>query len=282
LHDEITALRRLAEEAARRGGSVARRAFGSQVSVQYKSDRSEVTHVDLAAERAVLDFLRRQRPRDAFLSEESHPAPGAGSAAAARLWWVVDPLDGTRNFARGIACFACSISAMADGVPIVGAIYDPLQEVLYSADQHAGSFVNDRPIQRANAAPDGALQADAGPRPGDSLTRKPLIAIPGTNSATVRTMVRECLGDAVVRNFGSAALHLAMVATGQLDAALLSDCKLWDIAAGWLIVRGAGGLATRLDGGPRFPLDPGAYAGDDLSILAAAHPWHARLVAPPS
>lgn len=264
------ALRQLAEAAARAGGAVARQAFGRRQTVRWKADQSEVTDVDVAAQEAVIAALRAQRPHDVFLGEESSAADVAGLTArhtAAGVFWAIDPLDGTRNYVRNIPVFSCSVAALRDGMPAVGAIYDPLQDALYSASSEEGVFFNGQPLAA------GAAEADA------VTAGQPLLAaIPSTRHGRAQLDLFDRLENVVVRNFGSAALHLAMVATGQLDLTLATECKLWDIAAGWVLLTAAGKRATQPDGQPLFPLAATWVPATDQPILAAAPSIHARLL----
>ncbi len=287
-HPEAPArLRELAEQAARAGGRVACSAFGTENRVRLKSDRSEVTDADLAAERAVIELLRAARPQDAFLAEEQ--AGGAGLRAGgagfrpadpAQVCWVIDPIDGTRNFIRGVPWFATCVAAVSCGWPIAGAIYDPLRDVCYTAQREGGAWEGSRPLKLASAPPAQTGEAPASP-PAAALSgrpSRPLVAIPSTRHEMARPLVQRLLDEFVVRNLGSSALHLALVAAGRLDGALLTGCKLWDIAAGWLVVTESGGRMTRLDGGELFPVDLAGYDGAEMPCVAATAWLHSRLV----
>lgn len=269
----------LAEQAARSGGQVARAAFGGESRVRLKPDRSEVTDADLASERAVIESLRAVRPHDAFLAEEQSVPAGFQPANPAQVCWVIDPIDGTRNFVRGIPWFATCVTAVRNGWPVASAIYDPLRDLCYTAYREGGAWAGSRRLQLASAAPSPA-QAAGPPVAGTHAGRnpKPLIAIPSTRHDSARALVLRSLEEFVVRNLGSSSLHLALVAAGQLDAALLTGCRLWDIAAGWLLVTQAGGRMTDPDGPELFPVDVTGYAGQEISCLAAAAWLHGRLV----
>jgi len=278
-------LRRLAEGAALIGGRIVRAAYGRSYTVSLKRDGSEVTTIDLTAERGILACLRAQRPQDVFIAEErstpnGRAAPGfwkqrpEARKAEAHLVWAIDPLDGTRNFIRGVPLFACSVAALQDGEPVAGAIYDPLRDVLYSAAAGHGAFANGRRLRltqgasrRGNAA-DGVLA----PR------RRLIVAIPSVRCRMARGLVRRVLAQHVVRNLGTTALHLALVAEGGFDAAISNNSRLWDIAAGALLVIEAGGVISTPDGQALFPLDMRAYRGGPIPTLAGARAAHARLL----
>jgi myo-inositol-1(or 4)-monophosphatase len=258
----IEPLRRLAEHAAWIGGECARRAFGRRTRVRYKPDQSEVTAADLAAQRGILRFLRRRRPGDCFLGEEGvvRAAPRRSAVdPESAVWWIVDPLDGTRNFVRGLGAFACSVAALRHGRPIAGAIYEPLRETLYSAGLRLGATRNGRPLRRIAARTTVEKSA----------TRRLLIAVPSVRDKPGAALVRRAFDQHIVRNFGAAALHLAMVADGALDAAIMNQCKLWDISAGAALLREVGAELVDLDGAPVFPLAPDDYAGANIPCVAA-------------
>jgi fructose-1,6-bisphosphatase/inositol monophosphatase family enzyme len=306
-------LRELAESAARVGGELARASLGQPQVVSLKADRSEVTEVDVAAERAIIAHIRSQRPDDAFIGEEAvgqrhegkkarrHegtkarrqegkrpagfsrdkgrprdaensqspiPSPQSPIPNPQSICWVVDPLDGTRNYVRNLPIFTCAVAAMRDGKPIAGAIFDPIQNVMYSAALGHGLYVDGR-----RAAPmQGAQRHD------DERKDTLLVGIPSTLRPSIRKLVLHAVRQHVVRNLGSTALHLALVATGPLDAAVLGNSKLWDIAAGALIVAEAGGLVTTPAGGAVFPIDLRRYAGEEIAALAGRPEAHARLM----
>ncbi|MEW6253665.1 MAG: inositol monophosphatase family protein, partial [Planctomycetota bacterium] len=160
--DGARALRELAEEAARIGGALARRYFRTDFAVTLKADRSEVSAADHAAQAAIIAYLRSRRPDDAFVTEETQAHTGSAAPpppANDRVCWIIDPIDGTRNFCRGLPFYACSVAAMFQGYPVAGAIFDPLRNLLYSAGGDPAPallFINGAPARpRPMAAIDG-------------------------------------------------------------------------------------------------------------------------------
>lgn len=300
---ELRRLLALAKSAAREGGDVARRAFGRRLSVRIKHDHSEVTQIDEAAQAAVLAHLAEHRPHDRFVGEESDGAAAYGfgelatrggkstrrsalasskrsakpiAAANSRsriqdpklaVTWVVDPIDGTRNFIRGVPMFTCSVAAMVGGLPVVGAIFDPISGVMFSAALGLGArrdgvrlppIVGPRSSRSANHEPAAATRS-----------LKPVIAIPSAWRNDSGPFVRRLLETSVVRSLGSGTLHLVYVALGGFDATYMNNCKLWDIAAGALIVTEVGGRVTDPRGKPLFPMDLDAYRGEEMPTLAS-------------
>ncbi|TWT43836.1 Inositol-1-monophosphatase [Phycisphaerae bacterium RAS1] len=172
--------------------------------------------------------------------------------------WIIDPIDGTRSFLRGVPLYACSVAVMHGGFPVAGAIYWPDLDEMFSARTGGGLLVNAQPAARWSHE-----------RAGGAISQKPVAGIPSTSRGPAFDLIHSWVDRVVVRNLGSTALHLALVAEGRMDAALISDSKLWDIAAGWLLVCEAGGAMRRLDGGEVFPIDVATYAGEAIPSLAA-------------
>jgi len=251
-------LRHVAEVAARAGGMVAKQHFGGALHVEFKPDRSEVSDADHAAQAAVVAVLRAARPDDALLAEESlADTPGPLTPPRDDIpCWVIDPLDGTRNFVRRIALYACSVGLMLNGQPLVGAVYDPVREILYSAIRGGPLLVNGQPHQGAAAA----SATESG--------RRPVVALPSLACGPIAAIAHQWLDRCVCRNLGSTALHLAMVATGELDAALFDNARLWDLAAGGVLIDAAGGRMTTPAGTALFPLTVARYAGEELPAIA--------------
>ena len=198
------------------------------------------------------------------------PIPNRQSSIASpqSIWWIIDPLDGTRNYVRGVPLFACSVAAMCEGVPVAGAVYDPIGEVMYAADATTGAHVNGRPLSSR------AAEAFRPPPGADKL----VVAIPSARHRRGRALVRAVLERHVVRNLGCTTLHLALVAAGRFDAAVTNNSKLWDIAAGWLLVSQAGGVITGHGGDELFPVDVARYKGGEIPVLAGTRAAHARLL----
>ncbi|MBL8877487.1 MAG: hypothetical protein JNG88_00080 [Phycisphaerales bacterium] len=242
------ALRHIAESAAREGGRVAREAFGSDLNVERKADGSEVTPADLAAQTAVIRHIRTVRPHDCFLTEEETADSSLSTADPGAIWWIIDPIDGTRNFIRGVPLFACSVAACSSSSAIAGAIYWVSQDTMYSAALGHGATCNARAL----------LPLDAG-RARDGRSGRPVVGVPSSISDEIRDTALRWIDNGVVRNLGSTALHLALVAAGGMDAALCSDSKLWDIAAGWVLITELRGRIHHPSGGAIFPREISLY-----------------------
>jgi myo-inositol-1(or 4)-monophosphatase len=221
--------------------------------VQSKGLRNYVTDVDLEAEQAILDVLGRRCPEHDVLTEESPP-----EARRSRYRWVIDPIDGTLNYARGYPCFSVSVALTLDGASIVGVVYDPLREQVFAAQAGQGATLNGAALQTS--------------RTGDLI--EALIGMDWTRDAISRARNAALIGHLaqgcnVIRSCGSAALALSYVAAGWWDAYWHLHIQPWDVAAGALIVREAGGRVTDL-AGRRWGLDT-------APVLASNGLLHPRL-----
>lgn len=248
---------RAACEAARAGGEVLRRRFRetARPRVERKGIHDFVTEVDREAEAAVVGYLNRHFPDQPVMAEEGTPG-----AAAAGFRWVVDPLDGTTNFIHGLPTFAVSVALEDPSGPLAGAIYDPVHDETFHARRGGGSRLDGHPIRCSDLERlDDALIATGFPF-------RELSRLPGYLEA-LEVVVRSTAG---VRRAGSAALDLAFTACGRYDGFWEIGLSRWDVAAGALLVREAGGEVTDVAGGQEFLL-----SGD---IVAAGAKLHAAML----
>ncbi len=239
-----------AEEAARLGGQVLR-SWSSRFSVREKSRANLVTEADFASQQAIHEFLSRRYPSHGFLGEEGLADNRSNSA----FRWVIDPLDGTTNYVHGFPYYCVSIGLEKDGTLIAGAIYNPISEEMFLAAAGQGATLNRQPLKCSSI---GEL-ADA-----MLIASLPVATTP--EDPAVQRFLR-VLGKAqTVQRTGSAALNLAYLAAGRVDAFWSASLKPWDMAAGVLIVQEAGGRVTGLDGS-RFLLDvPSLLATNGSSL----------------
>jgi myo-inositol-1(or 4)-monophosphatase len=227
----------IAIKAARRAGSVINRATldGAILDVRSKRANDFVTQVDKGAEEAAIGVIRAAYPDHAILAEESGENLG-GSKADYR--WIIDPLDGTTNFIHGFPQYCVSIGIEHRGALAHAVVYDPGKNELYTASKGRGAFLNDRRLRVTRCQKlDDALVGTG--FPFKELTRvDPYLR-------QLRTVMSSCAG---VRRAGSAALDLAYVAAGRLDAFWEMGLSPWDMAAGALLIQEAGGLVGDLSG----------------------------------
>lgn len=238
----------VAVRAARAAGNIILRYMNrlDSLDVVEKQRHDYVSEVDRMAETEILRELKRAYPRDAFLGEES------GKTGNSRNVWVIDPLDGTRNYLRGFPHFSVSIGLLENGEPTLGVIYDPLRDELFTADRGNGAYLNDRRIRVSRRdGLSGALLATGFPY----RQRRHLDAQLG--------MTRALLQEAEdIRRSGSAALDLAYVAAGRFDGFFEIGLNVWDMAAGCVLVREAGGRYGDFTGRDGLPESGNIIAGN--------------------
>jgi myo-inositol-1(or 4)-monophosphatase len=225
-------------DTARRAGLLLLSMFEGQRDVKLKSAFELVTDADHASEALVVSALGRQFPDHAIVAEES-----GGAAAEAGYTWLIDPLDGTNNYAHGLPVFSVSMALLHDGAPLLGVIYDPTRDELFAAERGQGARCNGRRIQ-VSRNPSLAASLLATGFPYDYATN------PDNNAREFTTLSGRVQG---VRRLGSAALDLAYVAMGRFDAFWELRLQPWDSAAGALLVTEAGGRVTTWGGGDWNP-----------------------------
>ncbi len=244
----------IASRAARSAGNVILRYMNriDGLNIVEKQQMDFVSEVDKLAEAEIIKELRRAYPDHAILAEES------GATGKGPLQWVIDPLDGTHNYLRGIPHFSVSIALLEKGVPIHAVVFDPLRDELYTASKGDGAYINDRRMRvskRENLG--GAMIATGFPfRQREHLTAQ-------------LDMTRALLGQAEdIRRSGSAALDLAYVAAGRYDGYFEIGLKPWDMAAGVLLVHEAGGRYCDFAGRDGIPASGNIIAGN-LNVAKA-------------
>lgn len=216
-------------------GKILRRGFGSSLDIRKKGPVDLVTKIDLAADRKIISIIRKRFPDHRLLTEESLPYHGSSP-----FRWIIDPLDGTSNYAHELDMFCVSIGLEKDGKLILGGVYNPLKEELFFAESGQGATLNGRRIRpsRTRKLIDGLLVT------GFPYDRQ-------KKADYYLRFLKVALEDAQgLRRLGAAALDLAYVACGRFDAYWELNLKPWDAAAGVLIVQEAGGKVTGLDGKP--------------------------------
>lgn len=246
-------------QAATKAGRSLARDFGEveNLQVSLKGPGDFVSAADRRADGIIIEALGKARPGYGFLTEESGTI--AGSDGTHR--WIVDPLDGTTNFLHGIPIFAISIALEREGELVAGVIYNPAMNELFAAERGSGAYFNDRRM-RVSARRDPATAVIASG--SASIGTPSRVRFPVEAAAALREV-------AGVRETGSAAIDLAWLGAGRLDGYWQHGLSPWDVAAGMVIVREAGGLVT------------GAGGRDDVfqtgTVVAGAAPIHARLLA---
>ncbi|HEX3937645.1 MAG TPA: inositol monophosphatase family protein [Xanthobacteraceae bacterium] len=238
-------------KAAQRAGRNLKRDLGEveHLQVSLKGPRNFVTAADRKAEEILRTELAKARPNYGFLGEEGGAHPGSDTSHR----WIVDPLDGTTNFLHGIPHFAVAIALERDGAIVAGLVYNPANDDLFVAERGKGAFLNDRRIRVAARA-----------RLADAVVACGLPHYGRGDLARARAEIFAAQQHfAGLRRYGAATLDLAWVAAGRLDCYWERDLSPWDIAAGSLLVREAGGFVSDCDGHDAILTKGEVVAGND-------------------
>ena len=229
-------------QTAREAGAILADRLGRALTVSNKGDIDLVTEADLASEKLIIERIRSHYPRHAILAEESGASAPEGREPESEWLWIIDPLDGTTNYAHGYPCFCVSMGLQHKGRMEVGVIYDPMRDEMFTAERGSGASLNGRRIQvSATRNLSSALLCTGFPY--DVRER----------SEFARHFANFIMNAQGVRRDGAAALDLAYVACGRFDGFWEEGLKPWDVAAGTLLIEEAGGRVSN-------------YAGEPLSI----------------
>ena len=224
-------------QTARDAGHLLAERLGRSLRIENKSEIDLVTESDLASERLIIDRIKTYYPRHSILAEESGAMSPATADAQSEWRWIVDPLDGTTNYAHGYPCFCVSIALEHRGEIELGVIYDPMREELFSAERGEGAALNGRRIQ-VSPTPNLASALLCTGFPYDVRER----------GEFARHFANFIMNAQAVRRDGSAALDLAYVACGRFDGFWEEGLRPWDVAAAVLMIVEAGGRVTHYDG----------------------------------
>ena len=232
-----SALLKVMSDAARKAARDLNRDFGelAELQVAKKAPADFVSAADLKAEQTIFEMLTKARPGYGFLGEERGMIEGTDKTHT----WIVDPLDGTTNFLHAIPHFAINIALQREGAVVAAVTYNPVTNELFWAEKGKGAFVNDKRLRvAARTRLDEAVFATGIPFLGH-----------GQHATFLKELHQVSQRVAGVRRFGSAALDMAWVAAGRYDGYWERGLKAWDLAAGIVLVREAGGLVTDVTGG---------------------------------
>lgn len=225
------------QSTVRKAGEILLSYYRTRMRVEHKYHGGLVTEADLASEKFLKNELSQLLPEAAFWAEES------GKSGESEYHWVIDPLDGTTNFAHGLPYFCISVALTHKNQPILGVTYQPLLQECYTAYKGGGAFCNDFPITVSQVK-----------SVADSMI---VVGLPYVKSEYYRELLQEfkkvALKSFAVRHFGAAALDLAYVAAGRMDAVFFEKLGWWDVAAGIILVQEAGGIITDFNGKDILP-----------------------------
>jgi myo-inositol-1(or 4)-monophosphatase len=233
---------------AREAGALIRDFLARRIGFELKGEFDLVTEADRASEKLIVHALEKHFPTHSIVAEE-----GGGQETSSEYRWYVDPLDGTTNFAHGFPAFNVSMGLERAGELIAGVIYDPTRDELFSAEKNAGAFLNHLPVRVSKVARiENSLLATGFP------SRKRHVNI------NIHFYYQMAMLSHGVRRPGAAALDLAYVACGRLDGFWEFTLNPWDIAAGILLIREAGGICTDMHGAPLDLRGPHVLANNGL------------------
>jgi len=225
---DLAPYRALALELARESGALITRLYGQPgLAVETKADASPVTAADRGAEELMRTLIAKAFPGHGIIGEEfGEERPDA------EFTWVLDPIDGTNNFALGIACCAISLALLKDGEPVYGVVYDLSRRTLMHGGPGFGAFDGDKPLAVSRAP----------------VSKETLIGFHSPSDKTLVPMAAGVIGEFKIRGLGTATMHLAYVAAGIFDGCVDYNVKIWDLAAAIPLVRAAGGEVQFLNG----------------------------------
>jgi len=239
-------------QTARDAGRLLADRLGRISQIQNKGEIELVTEVDVASEQLIIDRIKTRHPRHTILAEES--GESIDSALSQGEWkWIIDPLDGTTNFAHGYPCFCVSIALEHNGTIEIGVVYDPMRDEMFAAERGQGASLNGKPMRVSQI---------------DNLNRALLCTgFPydvRERSEFARHFTSFIMNAQAVRRDGAAALDLAYVACGRFDGFWEEGLKPWDVAAGVLLIEEAGGRVSNYDNSPFSIYRPPILASNGL------------------
>ncbi len=235
------------------------------IKVSIKNGRELVTQADARCQQIIINRIKETYPDHGFIAEESDEGkilkqPPRGGE---QFWWVIDPIDGTNNFAHRLLLFAVSIAIIYEGEPIVGVIFEPATDSMFTAIKGGEAKLNGRRVTTGEEAMNSFSSIGL-----DSHFDK---GVPG--------WACEIMQRTKYRNLGSTALQLAYVARGSFVATIASSPKLWDMAAGVLIAEAAGAIVSNWQGEKIFPVNLDSYQGENFQVVGANKKVHAEILA---
>ena len=262
-HKDLSSLLEVAVVAARLAGQRAMEEI-SYIKAVPKSASELVTDTDLRCQQIIIDTIKQSYTDYGIVAEEGKAGgifkqpPRSGED----IWWVIDPIDGTNNFAHRILNFAVSIAVVSQGCPVLGVVFEPATDSMFTA-------VKDAPPQY-NGTRISANEND--------LTVFQTVGVESLYADGVPNWLAFLLKTLRCRGLGSTALHLAYVAKGSFVACLIEKPKLWDIAAGAFLAESAGAIVSDWHGKPLWPVDMNKYTGQTIKTLAANKKVHKKLI----
>ena len=243
----------VAIRAAKEAGEILKKGWEEELEIISKADNSLVTKIDHQAEEKILEVIQKELPNHQILAEES------GAQGSSEFCWYIDPIDGTTNYSRRVPICAVSIALAENDDVIVGVIYNPFTNELYTSEKGQGAYLNEQKIETSTT----------------EQLEKSVIAVSYSHDIGTREQVAGLKGlitnNRTKREYGSVVYEMSLLASGRLDACYFAGHKPWDYAAGLLLVREAGGVITDLEG---KDLD----LTDKFAVCAANQTLHQQLL----
>ena len=238
----------------------------SYLKVSLKHDDELVTQADGRCQQIIIDRVKETYPDHGFVGEEGEAGrifkepPRRGD-----FWWIIDPIDGTNNFAHHMPLFTVSIAVMHEGHPVVGVIFEPATDCMFTGIKDNQAHLNDRRIEAGD----------------EELSQFASIGLDSHFACDngVPRWAADLIERTRFRNLGTTALQMAYVAQGGLVGTIVNTPKLWDVAGGAAIGQAAGALFTDWQGNPVWPMDPAAYEGGKVPCVLANSKVHGELIA---
>ncbi|MFA6186878.1 MAG: inositol monophosphatase [Phycisphaerae bacterium] len=229
-----------------------------------KTPSEIVTDCDVRCQQIIIDTIKQNFSDHGFIGEEGNAgkifkqAPRGDSD----IWWVIDPIDGTNNFAHKILNFAVSIAAIQNGRPILGVIFEPSTDSMFTVVKDSSPRFNDTSVQVSD----------------NDLEIFETIGIESVFTQGVPAWIPVFMSKLRCRSLGTTAMHLAYVAKGSFVGTICNKPKLWDIAAGTILVESAGGIVSDWQGNAVWPIDMNSYQGQTIEIIASNKKVHKKLI----
>jgi len=234
------------------------------IKASVKNATEMVTQADTQCQKIIIDRIKENYPDHGFVAEEGRDGKLFKQSPRGEdmLWWVIDPIDGTNNFAHRMLFFTVSIAVMYEGEPVVGVIFEPATESMFTGIKGGESQLNNRRIIASE----------------EGIDKFASVGLESHFDEGVPAWACELMLRTRFRNLGSTALQLAYVAKGSMVATIASTPKLWDIAGGFAICQAAGVVISDWQGRKIFPIDIDNYDGDRFQIIAANKKVHTSVV----
>jgi myo-inositol-1(or 4)-monophosphatase len=234
------------------------------IKASVKNATELVTQADARCQKIIIDRIKENYPDHGFIAEEGSEGKifKQSPRSDQQLWWAIDPIDGTNNFAHRMLLFTISIAVIYESQPIVGVIFEPATDSMFTAVKGGEAQLNSRRITASQ----------------ETIDKFSSIGLDSHFDNGVPGWVCEIMQRTRFRNLGTTALQLAYVAKGGLIATIASDPRLWDIAAGAVIAEAAGAIVTDWQGGKIFPLDLESYETQQFQVIASNKKVHTKLL----